>query len=206
MSKMNDKKEPASAKKAPKIKRPSKLFTEYFSSIILILITILVGAGYFVIKPKIDDYKSIRAHTDSIRQSIENEQNYLAGLRRSVNAAEAIAPDVLSKVDGALPRDFSIPETLVIMNRAASQNNVKVLSIVFSSGSEKNVKNTNLQNMQITLNVEAANYVALKSFLNSLEVSLRLIDIQMLTVSDFSKESASFSLQLRTYYYPSEKD
>ncbi len=194
------------AKKAPKIKRPSKLFTEYYSSIILILITVLVGAGYFVIKPKIDDYKNIRAHTDSIRQSIENEQNYLAGLRRSVNAAEAIAPEVLNKVDSALPRSFSIPETLVIMNRTASKTNVKILSIVFSPGSEKNTKNKNLQNVQITLNVEAANYTALKNFLNSLEASLRLIDIQMLTVSDFSKESASFSLQLRTYYYTSDQE
>jgi Tfp pilus assembly protein PilO len=203
MPKIKPNKEPSDAnEKAPKIKKVSRIFTEYYSSIILILITILVGAGYLVIKPKIDEYKDINANAESIKQNVENEQSYLAGLRRSVAAAQSIAPGVLDKVDQALPRKFSIPETLVLMNRAAISSNVKIANIVFSPVAEKSGKKSNLQGMQITLNVSAPNYLALKQFLNTLEISLRMIDIQMLTVSDFTEEGANFSLQLRTYFYP----
>ncbi|MBD3281898.1 type 4a pilus biogenesis protein PilO [Candidatus Uhrbacteria bacterium] len=192
-------------KAAPEIKKPSRVFTEYYSSIILILITILIGAGYFVIKPKIDEYKDLRAHSESLRQNIKNEQTYLAGLRRSVNAAQSIAPGVLEKVDQALPRSFSIPKTIVLINSAATASNVSVSSIVFSPETESRAKKTSLQSVQMTLNVSAPDYAALKNFLNTLEASLRLIDIQMLTVSDFSEGQASFSLQLRTYYYPKDE-
>jgi len=188
---------------APKLKKPSRIFTEYYSSIILILITALVGAGYLVIKPKIDEYKAIRANSQSIVSNIENEQTYLSGLRRSVSAAQSIAPGVLDKVDQALPRAFSIPDTLVLMNRSAKSSKVEISSIVFSPVADKSKKKSDLQSMQLTLNVKAPNYVALKNFLNTLEVSLRMIDIQMLTVSDFTKDGTNFALQLRTYYYPS---
>ncbi len=189
--------------KAPKIKKPSKVFTEYYSSIILILIAMLVGAGYLVIKPKIDEYKAILATSESIGMNVENEQSYLSALKRSVSAAQSISPDVLSKVDKALPRTFSIPETLVLMNQTSQASNVELTNIVFSPTDTKGAKSTSLQSMQLSLSVNAPNYLALKHFLNTLEVSLRLIDIQMLTVSDFTENGTDFSLQLKTYYYPS---
>ncbi len=188
---------------APKIKRPSKIFSEYYSSIILLLIAALVGGGYLVIKPKIDEYKNLRAHSELQRQNITNEQQYLAGLKRSVSAARSIDPEVLDKVDKALPREFSIPQTLVMINRASKANNTQVSGIIFSPESKSSRKKTELQSMQMTLNVSAPNYAALKNFINSLEKSLRLIDIQMLTVSEFNQEGAGFTLQLSTYYYPS---
>jgi len=188
---------------APKLKKPSKIFTEYYSSIILILITALVAAGYLVIKPKIDEYKAIQANSELIKLNVENEQTYLAALRRSVSAAQSIAPDVLTKVDKALPRAFSIPETLVMLNRSAMATNVSITNIAFSPVSDRvAVSKTGLQSIQLTLNVTAPDYGALKNFLSVLEASLRIIDIQMLTVTDFTEAGANFSLQLRTYYYP----
>ncbi len=188
---------------APKIKRPSKVFTEYYSSIILILITLLVSGGYLVIKPKIDEYKALRANIETIRQNIDNQQTYLAGISRSVSAAESISPEVLNQVDRALPRAFSIPETLVLLNRAAESSSIQVSSIVFSTANGRGsvVEKSDLQSVQMTLNVSAPSYQSLKLFLNTLEVSLRLFDVQMITISDFKDGKASFSLQLRTYYF-----
>jgi Tfp pilus assembly protein PilO len=188
---------------APKIKRPSKVFTEYYSSIILILITVLVSAGYLVIKPKMDEYKDLRANIQTIGQNIENQRNYLSGISRSVAAAQSISPDVLSQVERALPRSFSIPEILVILNRAAKASSIEVGSIVFSAGNARGpaIEKNGLQSVQLTLNVSAPSYQSLKQFLNTLESSLRLFDVQMITVSDFKEGKAAFSLQLRTYYY-----
>jgi len=194
--------------KVPKVVRPSKIFTEYYSSIILILITILVSSGFLVIKPKIDEYKALRANSDSLRQSIQNEGEYLAGLSRSVAAAEALDDTVLKQVDSALPREFSIPQTLVLINRAAKESSIKIASVVFSPETAKTDmkdKNSQVKSMQMTLNVTADNYQSLKQFLNSLEVSLRLIDIQMLTVANFTDGKANFSLQMRTYYFPGKE-
>ncbi len=188
---------------APKIKRPSKVFTEYYSSIILILITLLVSGGYLVIKPKIDEYKALRANIETLKQNIDNQSGYLAGVSRSVSAAESISPQVLERVDRALPRSFSIPETLVLLNRAAEASSIEVSGIVFSAGNGRGsgVEKTDLQSVQMTVNVSAPSYQSLKLFLNTLEVSLRLFDVQMITISDFKEGKAAFSLQLRTYYF-----
>ncbi|MFZ6015975.1 MAG: type 4a pilus biogenesis protein PilO [Patescibacteria group bacterium] len=185
--------------KVNKPKRPSKIFTEYYGSLILLLLALLVGAGFFVIKPQIDEYKDMRAYTESLRQETNNENTYLAGLKRSVAAAQTIAPGVLEKVDKALPHHFRIPEMLVHMGNAANAANVEIGSISFDAPS--GVISKGLQEVNVTMTLKADGYTSLKKFLHELEVSLRIIDVQTITVSGFGTDSASFSLQMTAYYY-----
>jgi len=193
----------AEAKKTPpKLKRPSKVFTEYYGSFILLLIALLVAAGYVVIKPKIDDYKSISAETRSKQQEIEAQRTYLEALSRSVAAAQTIQPDVLEKVEQALPRKFDIPELLVQLDEVSKTHNAKITSVTFDSG-DKKTETAGPKPINLTLAVEAENYAGVKNFLNGLELSLRLFDVQSIALSGLDKDKVNFSLQMRTYYFPS---
>ena len=186
-------------------KRPSKLFTHYYGSIILLLISALVAGGFFIIKPKIDAYKDIKSRTLSTQNNINAEKQYYDGLSRSVAAANTIDSDVLDQVDRALPRDISIPEMLVQIEQAAKSNNIEISNISFEQTANKK-ESKGLQMLNLTLSVTAPNYSALKSFLNTLETSLRIMDLQLMSVAQFTDEGVSFTLQMQTYYYPAVTD
>jgi len=200
------KNEPAADKKVPSVsKRPSKLFTEYYGSMILLLIALLVGAGYLVIKPQIDDYKSMTAQTQARQTDIKNEQSYLDELSRSVAAAQSISPDVLEKVDQALPRAFDIPGMLVQLDEIAKAQGAKITSVTFDEADKKTAATGGLQAININLSVEARGYAGVKTFLKGIELSLRLFDVQNIALTGLDKDKIDFSLQMRTYYYPSGK-
>ncbi|MBU0540135.1 hypothetical protein KKF59_04360, partial [Patescibacteria group bacterium] len=105
-------------------KHPSKLLTEYYSSLFFLLILLFLGASIFVIKPKLDEVKQTNAAIASSLDKLSSETVYLNSLEGSVAAAGAISPAVLDKVDSAMPREAEIPELLVLFSSAAERDNV----------------------------------------------------------------------------------
>jgi len=183
------------------IKRPSKIFTDYYGSLFMLMIIVYAGAGYLLIKPKIDFYKMTDGQTQASRQTIENEKGYFDSLTRSVSAAQSIDAAVLDKVDLALPRTASIPDMLVQLGAAAAANDVALSNIVFEGTTKAAAKNTAVQPVNITLTVSAKDYPAFKRFLLDLEKSIRLFDVQSINFTMSPEGKVSFNLQLKTYYY-----
>jgi len=188
----------------PEPKKPSKLFTDYYGSVILLLIALLVAGGFFVIKPKIDEYKAAKANTEFIRLQANDENNYLEAISRSVAAAQVVSPDVLQKTERALPQAASIPDVLVQMEQAAAASNVKLKNISFDAGDKKQAASQGIKPLNITLMLDARDYGSIRRFLTLLEYSLRLMDVQAINASGFGQEQVNFSVQIRTYYYPSK--
>lgn len=187
-----------------KPKRPSRIFTDYYGSAFLLLIALYVAAGFFFIKPKIDDGKQIEADTRATQRQIENDKSYFDGLSRSVAAAQGIAPDVLTKIDQALPHEGSIPDLLVQLSAAAADTNVTLSNVVFEGTGKTPAAGGSIQTINMTLTVSAKDYATLKSFLRALETSLRIFDIQTVAVAGFGGDKVNFNLQLKSYYYPSK--
>ncbi|MHB8831359.1 MAG: type 4a pilus biogenesis protein PilO [Patescibacteria group bacterium] len=186
----------------PKPKRPSKIFTDYYGSVFLLLIAAYVAVGFFVIKPKMDDNKQLEAQARGIRKEIENDRSYFDGLSRSVSAAQSIDPIVLQKVDQALPHAASVPDLLVQLSSASAFSGVTLSNIVFENAAKAPGGGTASTPINITLSVAAKDYTALKKFLNTLETSLRIFDVQTIAVSGFGEDMINFNLQLRSYFYP----
>lgn len=211
---MSEIKEEASKRPSPKqkdektsaVKTPSKLFTDYYGTFFLLLIALYVATGFFVIKPKIDYNKQVEADTLVLRQEIENERFYFDGLSRSVAAAQAISPEVLDRVDKALPREVSIPELLVILSGAARLSQVELNNLVFENSSVVVPGTKGPLPLNIAMSVGANNYLEVKNFLQILETSLRIFDVQNINVTGLDQEKTNFSLQLKTYYYPAVKE
>lgn len=195
--------------KVPVPKRPSKMFTEYYGSLVLALIAIAMLSGYVFIKPKLDGYKEIRALTETTLVDAQNEKRYLDALSRSVAAAQTISPDVLRKVDTALPRSIEIPEILVELDRLAADNGVKIKAVTLDAAARKPAGGAatteGIQTVGMNISVEAKGYESVKDFLRVLETNLRIFDVQALNVASFDEESSAFTLQMKTYYYPARR-
>jgi Tfp pilus assembly protein PilO len=197
-------KEPEVKAKEGAPKKPSKFFTDYYGSVFLLLIAACVAVGFFVIKPKIDANKEIEAQTRALRQQIENDKAYFDGLSGSVAAAQTISPDVLTKVNKALPHDASIPELLVQLNAASQGTGVSLTNVVFEGVGKTPAAGAAIQPINMTLTVTAKDYAVLKNFLRALETSLRIFDVQTISVSGLDNDKVNFNLQVKSYYYPSK--
>lgn len=207
--KVEEPKQPSEKKeeqKIPAVKTPSKLFTDYYGTLFLLLIALYVMAGFFIIKPKIDYNKQIEVDTLALRQEIDNEKIYYDGLSRSVSAAQAISPEVLEKVDKALPREVSVPELLVILSSSAKISQVELNNLVFDDSTTPVPGTKGPVPINVTMSVTANNYLEVKKFLQVLETSLRIFDVQNINVMGLDQEKTNFSLQLKTYYYPTVKE
>jgi hypothetical protein len=171
-----------------KRKTPPPIFTHYYGAFFLFIVAAFLGAGYFFLVPRYSFMTTISAETKSVAATLEEEQRYLDALNRSITSAEAIPKDVLGRVDEALPdNDAGIPKLLVTMSSIAKQSNVKLGSIQFSPGapspSTDPVAKLVLVPTKITTTVTTNGYQAMRTYLTNLEQSLRLIDVDSITVS-----------------------
>jgi Tfp pilus assembly protein PilO len=185
-------------------KRPSKLFTDYYGSVFLLLMAAYVAVGFFIIKPKIDANKGIEAETRALRQQIDNDKTYFDGLSGSVAAAQSISPDVLVKVDQAMPREASIPDLLVQLSAASQGTGVTLTNVVFEGTGKIVTAAAASQAINMTMTIAAKDYGALKNFLSALETSLRIFDVQTINAAGFEGDKVNFTLQVKSYYYPSK--
>jgi len=201
-------------KKVDAPKGPSKLFTDYYGSVFLLLIAAFLLAAFFVLKPELDDIKQTNAQTTSQIELINRQRNYLQSLQQSVAAAQTIPPTTLQQVDRALPDDPSIPSLLVQFGSAAASNNVRIDSMNFTEptvatqpaatakpGSANPVaSNPQIRKIDISLAIHAYSYFDVKRFLSDLESSLRLLDVTGITASGAGGQ-VTYALTLRSYTF-----
>ncbi|MBU1034826.1 type 4a pilus biogenesis protein PilO [Patescibacteria group bacterium] len=187
-------------------KHPSKLLTEYYSSLFFLLILLFLGASIFVIKPKLDEVKQTNAAIASSLDKLSSETVYLNSLEGSVAAAGAISPAVLDKVDSAMPREAEIPELLVLFSSAAERDNVKIMNVNFAEARTAKAARplasatSSVSGITINMSVAAINYPQIKRFLKNIERSLRIMDIEGINVASRGEESV-YAIQLKTYVY-----
>ncbi len=189
---------------APLAKPPSKLLTDYYGSLFFCLVLIFIGASFFVLKPKLDEVKTTNAQISTSLQQLQQNHEYLNSLEQSINAAQTIAPDVLHRVDQALPREQQIPQLLLLLSETADRDGVKLPSVSFSDTSlAVHSATSSITELGINLTATAQNYPQIKKYIRDLEVSLRLLDITGINVSisNASGKETAYSLQMKTYIY-----
>lgn len=187
-------------------KAPSKMYTEYYGTVFFALIAAFIGVAGFVLKPMLDDIKQTNAQTTASIQTLDGERRYLASLEQSIAAAKAISPDILKRVDRAMPRGSELPELLVTFSSLAERDNVRIANVAFAEPSGSALKNagairaaTSTQ-LQATLSVSAKGYPDIKRFIQDIERSLRLMDVVGMTASSRDGQ-ASYVIQVNTYAY-----
>ena len=181
-------------------KPPSKLLTDYYGVLFLLMVLIFVSAAFIVLKPKLDDLKATNAETTARLEELNRDSAYLSSLDQSIAAAQTIPAETLAKVDRALPREQQIPELLVLFGDTADRDGVKITNVSFSDPSLGHAATSTVSELIVNMTVTAENYPQIKKYIRDLEVSLRLLDIVGINVSTQGTQSA-YALQLKTYTY-----
>jgi Tfp pilus assembly protein PilO len=176
----------------------SRLLTDYYGVLFFSMVLVFVLSAVIVLMPMLDEVKATNASVRSTLVALDDETAYANSLETSIAAAQVISPDVLDKVDRALPRRQEIPGLLVLFERVSSRDDVQISNVSFSEPTTP--ATTTVSELSINMTVTAADYPHMKKFIRDLEASLRLLDVVGITVAT-QGESSAYALQLKTYVY-----
>lgn len=149
--------------------------------------------GVFVVLPKYRLLQSEKAEAVVEGQSLANTESYYQNLN-SINNQLQQYSDQLSKIDMALPQGNSIPQTFYFFQNEVSESGM-VLKNLGQISNAPSASHPGLQKYSMTLSVSGP-YSVFKSFLQNLEQSARMVQVQEISFSSpSSTQNASGSLE-----------
>lgn len=195
-----------------KQKKPSAIFTRFYIPFFLLLISIVIIGGYMLLDPIIRSLKNTNEFIVAHQQESNDVGVYLDSIKRSIAAANAIPPDVLKKVDQAIPRDVDQPRLLATMEAFGAKTGISLDSVQFSADSASQNVTTpsaiptqgpstlHVSPININLNVISPSYAEARVFLESIEQSIPILDVSRIGVSgDPTTGEFAYQLQMKTY-------
>lgn len=202
------------------------IFVKYFRFILIgIVILVLFFSGYFILYPKYTeigdegglDYKS----KVELLKSRENELKQLQALEKEFTKVSSVE---IRKLEKILPSSEDVPDLFVQMENLARESGLSVTRIGITDGRTADTGNSrstqqnssdnattasgkisNISSVDVSLSVIGdGTYSGLKVFLDNIENNMRIVNVDSLSYTPSEAESASYSINLTTYYI--EKD
>lgn len=191
------------------VKAPSRIWTDYYGAIFLLIVAVFIGVGTFVLRPLVINFRRLEGTIASTATLLQDEQGYLTSVEASISAAQSIPPETLANVDEALPHDADVPKLLQAVTLFAKKENVTLSSVQFTAPPADSLGNGNPQTIDINMTVSLAGYAGLRQFLDGVEHSLRIFDMGAISVTSGdvggnagAAGDTAYSFEIHTYFLP----
>ncbi len=182
----------------------------YFNFILaMAIIVFLIISYFFILAPKYN--ATTAAIKDSIteQQKLYNaQQKKLANFKDIASLYKKVSPSDLKKFNNVLSDEYVKESLFGEIEDIVNQNGFVIDKISVTRPEEVNkdkpadasaiVAPSNLGEIDINLSLGAIDYAGFKNIVKIFENNLRLLDISQV---DFSADSGTAVLTLRTYYY-----
>lgn len=199
----------------------------YYKIVCLLIILIIIGLGYVVIfKRNIALSKEKNLALKEKQEELANANNYYNQLKQLDNTISNFQTEqdkLLDKIAEVLPAKPELPELIVQLEALVKSSNFKLDSIDISEslkekvpvnagkGSTTTVKvkvkellpalPEEMRILKITLTVSGGDYLSFKNtLLKNLEQHVRLFDLTSISFTAQAGETATYQLNLQTYY------
>jgi len=163
----------------------------------IICFIVALGLGIGVVWPKYQDYKVLKLGVEKKKIELSYHQQYFAELKE-IDSKLSKYEVALSKIDYALPADFSLPAFFANLQRIASQSGM----ILNQIGEGPIQKTGAIQERSFSLSLSGS-FSNFKNFLSALEKSAKLIEVENFSFTSLksAEESISFTVSIKTYSY-----
>ncbi len=179
-------------------------------TLIIICFFFILLISLFLIWPKYQELRALKVEVEEKETEFRYLEEYFSKLDQSSQELKKYEAQ-LSKIDFALPSDSSLTLLSLInfLQKASSQNGLVFKELnSFSIISPKPLAETpglrtppfNIKEIYLDFEV-AGSYSALKNFLNTLEKSAKLVEVEKISFSFEEGEIFSFSLKIKTHSY-----
>ncbi len=180
------------------------LFARFNRLINGLLLAVILFSGYhFVLSPKFQQAaQGSLKNLNLAKAELAKRQTYFDQLTALVNNYNRISPTEIQKIKSILPHDKDIAGLLVQFQQLAAKNNLLLAAINFNDLPDTSSKDrSGIKKISINIDLIGGgkdSFEEIKDFVASLEINLRLFDIQSVL---FKPDSASYSITLYAYYY-----
>jgi len=176
------------------------LLEKYFKIVAPLLFVLVIALGYFIVIGQQLKAYSDSKNIDLAKAVLQNRTLKDSKLyyKKALNNS-FLSPDDEKYLSMAVPNDFnftSIVSQLTSLAQAYNFNAVSINVDTLKLSSESMQSNT-IKSIKINLNIAGGDYAQFKSFLNGMENSAMVFDIQSVS---FTK-SNSYQLEILSYYF-----
>ncbi|MDP3991240.1 MAG: type 4a pilus biogenesis protein PilO [Candidatus Nealsonbacteria bacterium] len=173
------------------------------NKLIIIISCFLLTAVFSLVLawPKYQSFQGLRDDIKEKQADLESKEQYFSQIKEISRQLEEYQ-DELTKVSSALPKKPSLPSLFNFFQTSASESGLILKNI--NLGGVKTPKKQENSLKEISLGLELlGSYKSFKSFLETIEGSSRMIEIENLSLAPptETQESNSFSLEIKTYSY-----
>jgi len=169
-----------------------------YSTIIAVNLAITAILGIFILMPKYQDYKNLERQVNETNTQLRDKENYYSDIE---NNSQELANyrDALMKVNSALPDDPFLPSLFRFLGNQASQSGL-VMKEVRAGQVQSNPEGSNVIVVPVSISLSGT-YPSFKSFLESVEKSSRLIEVENISIKPGQQKNLDFTLSIKTQYY-----
>lgn len=205
------------------------LITQHYRYVLTAAVVLLVGLGYLLfIGPQVSAVRQYGAvDLSAENKRLTDRADYLTRLKDMLQRYDALDQTDLARFSRLLPTEADFPDLFVIVEDLVSSSDLELVSLSISPGSattgtapngETNpyaslAQRGDLKVLNLSISVSGGqSYDHFKAFLEKIENSLRLFNVQSLTFSPAQATQASrmestsnsgYSINLQTYYLAS---
>lgn len=174
----------------------SKTFT-----IPILLLGALILATYFVL-PQYQEFKRVNNQVNQIQTQVLETERYFSNLSQILESLRNYE-DSLGKIESALPEDPNLSALLNFFQKKSSENGLLLKNISTAKGGRREVKKGILAKVEETyLNLSLSGpYLSLKGFLETLEKSSRLIEVESISVDVLREGLPEYNLLIKVYSF-----
>jgi Tfp pilus assembly protein PilO len=168
-----------------------------------IILTSLFGAilvGLMFTWPKYQEYLKIAKNLENKQNFFQNQSRYYKEIEDTFRKLEE-KKEIVDKIESALPKKLDSSSLLNYLHKTTRINGLLLQEIRISgAGSLKEIERIKKHKITLTL---VGSYASFKNFLQELEQSARLFEIERISFLSPQKEEAiyNFELQLMVYSY-----
>lgn len=170
--------------------------------IILILIALIILGGYYFWWPKYQEFSEKKLEIEKKDEDIKQKEEYLAELNALSEKLQSYQ-EALTKIDTALPTDFSIAALYNFLRKTSAENGL-ILKEQNLAGlyTQKRTLQERVQKMPFAISLSGS-YSAFKNFLSAIYKNEKLFEVNSINLSSpkEGKDLFLFDLELETYIY-----
>jgi Tfp pilus assembly protein PilO len=163
--------------------------------VVIFILVLVIGTVF--LWPKYKKLGEVQSNIEQKELELQGSENYFLSLSKSEEKLTEY-PDELSMIDSALPEDPSLPSMSHFLQQTASAFGL-VLTGMSPFTTSPITDNPNIKENSFTVDVTGA-YKSFKNFVNALETSSRIIEVDGISFSEPSEEGFfDFKMKLKTF-------
>ncbi len=162
-----------------------------------ILISAAVLLFWVLVLPTYDSISGLRDALDQRSEILQQRTDTINKIKNLESTYNSRSSD-LQRLSSVLPATKSAPEIVSTIQAMASQNGLTLVGLTLPANQSLAGDAYNTQTIEINL---AGSYLAFRSFLNSIEHNLRVLDVATIEINSGIDNTGKLNFRIKAFAY-----